>query len=244
MTITALAPYRDDKGNTIIYSGTGGRDVTVEFRGSNNTLEVAETANLRKVHFSFDCDNGVARIGGHKTGNFAAFIRIGQDSTVTIGDDVTATQSVSMTCVEGQTLTIGNDCMFAVGCQVRTDDAHAIFDVRSGERVNPSKPVVVGNHVWLSNGSVLLGGATVGDGSVIGVGSLVKGRIPNNCIAVGAPAKVVRMHTAWERPHLSLSKPYYKPDASTVKKSAYWNMTVMAPEYPSFKYPDYSNAAR
>lgn len=234
MTATKLAPYRDNKGNTITYAGTGCKDVTVEFRGSNNTLEVAENANLGKSHFSFDCDNGTATVGGHRFGNFTAYIRVGQDATVTIGSDVTATQAVSMTCVEGQTLTIGDDCMFAVGCQVRTDDAHAIYDVRNGERVNPSKPIAIGNHVWLANGAVVLGGATIGDGTVIGMGSLVKGAIPNNSVAAGTPAKVIRMHTAWERPHLSLNKPYYKPDASEVNKSAYWNMTEMEPDWPSF----------
>jgi len=234
MTITALKPYRDDRGNTITYAGARCREVTVEFRGSNNTLVVAENANLRKTHFSFDCDNGAASVGGHKAGNFAAWIRIGQDSTVTIGDDVTSTQSVSMACVEGQALSIGDDCMFATGCQVRTDDAHAIYDVRTGARINPSKPVSIGNHVWLANGAVVLGGATIGDGTVIGMGSLVKGPIPNNCVAAGTPARITRTDTAWERPHLSLNKPYYKPDASTVKKSEYWNLTEVEPELGSF----------
>lgn len=43
---------------------------------------------------------------------------------------------------------------------------------------------------------------------------------------VGIPARIVRRNIAWERPHLSLTKPYYKPDASTVQKSASWNLTI------------------
>jgi len=41
---------------------------------------------------------------------------------------------------------------------------------------------------------------------------------------------VVRQHVAWERDHLSLRKPFYKPDASTVRKTRYWNLTVEPPD--------------
>jgi acetyltransferase-like isoleucine patch superfamily enzyme len=73
---------------------------------------------------------------------------------------------------------------------------------------------------------MILGGSSIGDGSVVGLGSIVKGSFPNNCILAGSPAKTVRRDIAWERPHLTLNKPFYKPDASCVKKSDYWNKTV------------------
>lgn len=226
MTITGLATYKDEKGNTITYTGTRGDNVLVEFKGSNNTLEIADSARLGTVRFNFDCDNGTVRMGGHTTGSFSGYIRIGQDATVLLGDDVTTTRTITVTAVEGQSMSIGNDVMFAIGCQVRTDDAHPIFDVRTGKRVNPSASVVIGDHVWLALNSTVLGGSTIGEGSVIGAGAIVKGYIPNNCVAAGAPARVVRKDTAWERPHLSLNKPYYKPDSSTVEKSDYWKLTV------------------
>ena len=233
MTITGLATYNDDRGNRITYAGAGRDGVRVEFKGSNNTLEIADSARLGTVHFNFDCDNGTVRVGGHTTGSFSGYIRIGQDATVVIGDDVTTTRTITVTAVEGQSMTIGNDVMFAIGCQVRTDDAHPIFDVRTGKRVNPSESVVIGDHVWLGLNATVLGGSRIGDGTVIGAGAIVKGLIPNNCVAAGTPARVVRRDVAWERPHLSLNKPYYKPDASTVKKSEYWNETVMEPELTS-----------
>lgn len=39
----------------------------------------------------------------------------------------------------------------------------------------------------------------IDDGSIIGARSLVKSKIPNNCIAVGVPARVVRRNVAWCR---------------------------------------------
>ena len=55
--------------------------------------------------------------------------------------------------------------------------------------------------------------------------SVVTGPIPNNCVAVGTPARVVRRDVAWERPHLSMAQPPYKPDGDSVPRSAYWNAT-------------------
>jgi hypothetical protein len=48
------------------------------------------------------------------------------------------------------------------------------------------------------------------------------------------PARVIRTDIAWERPHLSLAKPYYKPDASTITKSPYWALTEL-PRRPTWR---------
>lgn len=222
-----LQNYEDDQGNKVIYGGLVEKDITIRFRGKNNTLVVADTAKLGPVSFNFDCDNGRIELGGN-TGYaaFTAFIRVGQDSTISTGQNVTTTSRVTMSASEGASIRVGNDVMIAAGIELRTDDAHPIFDVRTGKRVNPAKDISVGNHVWLGNKAMLMGGASVGNGSVIGLSAFVKGEIPNNCVAAGAPAKVLRKNIAWERPHLTLSKPFYKPDESAVKKSEdYWNDT-------------------
>ena len=161
---------------------------------------------------------------------FSGSIRIGQDSTVVVGDNVSTTAACVMSATEGTTITIGDDVMFASENQVRADDGHSIFDVRSGKRVNPSRSIRIGSHVWLARGAVVLGGVSIGDGTVVGYGSLVTRNLPNNCVATGVPARVTRRDVAWERPHLSMAKPYYKPDASTVTRSTYWNLTESVDE--------------
>ena len=47
--------------------------------------------------------------------------------------------------------------------------------------------------------SCILYNTEIGDGSIIGAMSLVKGKIPNNCIAAGNPAKVIKRNVAWSR---------------------------------------------
>lgn len=53
-------------------------------------------------------------------------------------------------------------------------------------------PVVIGNDVWLGACATILKGSKIGNGAVIGAKALVKGEIPENAIAVGIPAKVLR----------------------------------------------------
>jgi acetyltransferase-like isoleucine patch superfamily enzyme len=225
-TLTRLETYRDDRNNSIDFPGVVENNIKITFTGSNNRLSVdpERARGLRGLNLAFDCDNGLVEIQGSTRG-FSASIRIGQDSRVLIGRDVSSTNTVGMSATEGTTILIGDDVMFASDNQVRADDAHPIFDVRTGGRVNVSKSIEIGHHVWLGRAAAVLGGARIGDGTVIGYGSVVTGRIPNNCIAVGMPARVIRRDTVWERTHLSLRKPFYKPDPGPIKDSPYWRLT-------------------
>lgn len=226
-TVESLAAYEDERGNRVEFDGETPHsgNVSILFRGSNNVVRIAHRPRLTRLKVVFDCDNGTLEIG-KGGGGMMLNIRIGQDSTVRIGEGTTSTDVVAMSATEGTTISVGKDVMFASQNQLRADDGHPIFDVRTEKRVNVSRDITLGNHVWLGWGSWVMGGASVGDGTVIGTGSIVTKKIPNNAIAVGVPARVVRKDIAWERPHLSLSKPFYKPDASTITKSRYWNLTV------------------
>lgn len=225
--VTTLAGYSDENGNQIVYGGSIDSAIQIKFTGSNNRLEVADGARIGRLFVDFDCDNGRVTIGPSKgVPAFLANIRVGQDSTVTIGADVSSTTAVAISAAEGTTVSVGDDVMFASENQVRADDGHPIFDVATGARVNVSRSISIGNHVWVTRAATVLGGVSIGDGSVIGYGSVVTRSVPNNCVAAGVPAKVVRRDVAWERPHLTMIKPYYKPDASTVRRSPYWNRTA------------------
>lgn len=104
---------------------------------------------------------------------------------------------------------IGEDCMFSTDVVVHSNDGHAIFDIKTGETINASeeicksRKVIIGNHVWVGRRCLILYNAEIGDGSIIGAGSLVKKKIPNNVIAVGTPARVTRKDVAWSREPVS-----------------------------------------
>lgn len=226
-TLTTLSCYEDGYGNVIDFEGSITDKVRILFKGRNNRLIVESPHKIDRMIVRFECDNATVRIGSNdgSVGAFGVSIRIGQDCAVDIGRNVSVTQNCFMSAAEGASIEVGDDCMIASNNEIRADDSHPIFDVTTGVRINPSQSIVIGEHVWLAKNAVVMGGVTVGQGTVIGYNSIVTKNVPNNCIAVGSPAKVTRQNVAWERPGLSTVKPFYKPDASVIKKSKYWAKT-------------------
>ena len=53
-------------------------------------------------------------------------------------------------------------------------------------------PTMVGQNVWIAAHAVIMDNSFIGDGAVIGAGSLVRGNIPSRTLALGMPARVVR----------------------------------------------------
>lgn len=71
-------------------------------------------------------------------------------------------------------------------------DAHDGPDVPPNARALSSAPVSIEDDVWIGEFVSILPGASIGRGSIIGSMSVVNGAIPPGCIAVGAPARVVK----------------------------------------------------
>lgn len=60
-------------------------------------------------------------------------------------------------------------------------------------------PVHIGKDVWLGGSCVILAGVTIGDGAVVGAGSVVTRDVPPNTVAVGNPARILRTITQADR---------------------------------------------
>lgn len=146
--ITTLRDFKDEFGDEICYSGNHEtKDVKVTFNGRGNRLTIENDATLGKILIDFLRDNAEIMIGGGSSPR--CVIRVGSSPKAVIGRRFTTTDAVYMTAFERSSILIGRDCMLAGGVQIRADDAHPIFDVETGARINLSKPVVIGDHVWL-----------------------------------------------------------------------------------------------
>ena len=75
-----------------------------------------------------------------------------------------------------------------------TDQNHGYEDLALpiSRQVMPERPVSVGDGSWLGHGTVVLPGAQIGKHVVVGANSVVTGELPDNCVAAGVPARVIK----------------------------------------------------
>jgi acetyltransferase-like isoleucine patch superfamily enzyme len=77
-----------------------------------------------------------------------------------------------------------------------TDQNHVYTDpdVPIGKQWPADVPVSIGSGSWLGTGVIVLPGANIGRNVVVGAGSVVTGDLPDHCVAVGSPARVVKLY--------------------------------------------------
>lgn len=107
------------------------------------------------------------------------YVHIGVNNNVSIGDNVLMGSSILI-----------------------SDHSHGIYNGENQSHSSPKKPpsdrilskgnIIIGNNVWIGDSVKIIGDVTVGDGCVIGAGSIVTKDIPANSIVVGAPFKIIK----------------------------------------------------
>ena len=119
-----------------------------------------------------------------------SYIRVVKNGELTIAGGF-INEGVQITCASK--IVIGAECTIARDVVIRDYDAH-IIEIPGYEI---SKPIEIGNHVWIGNRAMILKGVRIGDGAVIAAGAIVTKDVPPNCIAAGVPAKVLKENTKW-----------------------------------------------
>ena len=94
-----------------------------------------------------------------------------------------------------QTIRIGAHTMIAPGCVLVDSDFHAPWPPER-RHVDPGYErdagIDIGDHVWIGMHCCILKGVRIGRGSIVAAGSVVTRDLPENCLAAGVPARVVR----------------------------------------------------
>ncbi|GEO46156.1 sugar O-acetyltransferase [Companilactobacillus kimchii] len=100
---------------------------------------------------------------------------------------------VNYNCVfsDNGKITIGNDVRIAPNVGLYTVN-HAFDSEERAEGLQIYKPIEIKDKVWLGANVVVLPGVTIGEGSIVGAGSVVTKDIPASVIAAGNPCKVIR----------------------------------------------------
>jgi acetyltransferase-like isoleucine patch superfamily enzyme len=97
--------------------------------------------------------------------------------------------------VAHERVVIGDDVF--TGHHVYITDANHGYEDRTvppSQQFAPPRPVSIGSASWLGHGTIVLPGSTIGRHVIVGAGSVVAGALPDYCVAVGNPARVIRRY--------------------------------------------------
>lgn len=118
--------------------------------------------------------------------------------SLTIGRNVNIEQNVHIVCHD--TIVIGDNVSITGNCAI-VDVSHPADAIerglKIGDTVDPARSrVEIGDNAFIGFGSVILPNVTIGRNSIIGARSVVTGDIPDNVIAAGSPARVIRARSS------------------------------------------------
>ena len=89
-------------------------------------------------------------------------------------------------------ITLGNNVHITDGVKFITHDGGTLLYRSQIPDLEITKPINVGNDVYIGNNVIILPGVTIGNNVVIGAGAVVTKDIPDNSVAVGVPARVIK----------------------------------------------------
>lgn len=125
---------------------------------------------------------------------------------VYIGKNTLIYGATKLSCIEGKRITIGENCMFSDGIDIRTGDSHSILN-KEGKRINASKDVVFSNHIWIGHDVTVLKGVCVAKDSILATKSVVtKAFTQEGIVLAGNPAKIVKENINWDVARLPIEE--------------------------------------
>lgn len=89
-------------------------------------------------------------------------------------------------------ITLGNNVHITDGVKFITHDGGTLLFRDKVPDLEITKPITLGDNVYIGNNVIILPGVNIGSNVVIGAGAVVSKDIPDNSLAVGVPAKVIK----------------------------------------------------
>lgn len=136
--------------------------------------------------------SGPVQLGDRVTFLRDTIVETGEEGGVFIGADTFIHPRCQLNAYKAN-IEIGKGVMLAANCALYPHNHGMVEGESMQEQPLESKgPIIIEDHCWLGTGVVVMGGVRIGQGAVIGAGSVVINDIPAMAIAVGAPARVIR----------------------------------------------------
>lgn len=116
------------------------------------------------------------------TGHPEAEIRIGKSTFINQDTAISAMISVS----------IGDRCLIGDQVSILDSDFHSVDPSLRHRSAGESVAITIGNNVWIGARAMIMKGVTIGDNTVVAAGAIVTRSLPENVLAGGIPARVIR----------------------------------------------------
>lgn len=167
------------------------------FNGNNNILFCDKKVILNNSIIEFNGDNSIIFLASNSH-EYRLSFSVNHNSTLYIDKNNYFNDKLHVILSEESNLIIGKNSLFSFGIWIRTADPHLIYDSKTRLRINKSKSVYIGDHVWIGQDALILKGTKIDSGSIIGAASVVSGKIiKNNRVYAGNPVKLVRRNIFW-----------------------------------------------
>lgn len=161
------------------------------FSGEDNILYCSKNVKLDNCNIIFNGSNSVVYLSSSYH-EYKIDINIFNNSVLYFGNNNYINDKIKMIISEEKNIIIGNTGLFSFELWMRVADAHAIYGCKDNKRVNPSKSIYIGDHVWIGQSCLILKGTQIGSGSIIAGRSVVTGKtIKSNTCWGGNPAKEI-----------------------------------------------------
>ncbi|MDA9816926.1 acetyltransferase [Alphaproteobacteria bacterium] len=154
-------------------------------------------ARIIRLPFYIRCEGKIVLGKGFSSNSGLVIDVYGNNSKLVIGKNVIANYRLHIGVCEY--VSIGENTLFGSDCLIM-DHSHGCYKGQKSSNPNTapnerdlfSKPIKIGKNCWFGDKVSILPGVTVGNGVVIGAGSVVTHDLPANIVAVGSPAKVIK----------------------------------------------------
>lgn len=195
-SILLFSKIRIEAGNVMKAYNAEIKRTFISITGKNN--EISINGLLDKATIKITGCNCNIIIGKNAALHDTTLIINGTDCTFRIGEKSTIGGAYMVCMGKNNYITIGDECMFAENIDIWASDSHPIFN-SCGNAINQSRPIVVGNHVWIGKHAKIMKGVVIGDNSIIGMCTVVTKDIPSGTLNVGIPSRIIKEKVNWDR---------------------------------------------
>lgn len=174
--------------------------LSINIKGDNNTIYIEEPYKFINSRICFDCNDSYVKIGENSICNTLVILNNGgfSNRNIEIGKNFACWGGEMLLNGRGNSIHIGDDCLFSKEIHIMNGDGHNIFI--EGQKIPPAEDVYIGNHVWVGMGVYILKNSVIPDGSIVGAGSVVAKKILQQNVAIaGNPAKIIKTNVNWSR---------------------------------------------